>query len=86
MGVIRVRVTDEQREELVGISRRAVGRVALWLPKYSAHKHSPVERVWGRMKDEVAANRLAGSIEELAAYARRFFADLSPHVAPHEAA
>ncbi len=58
----------------------------LWLPKYSAHKHNPVERVWGLMKDEVAANRLAGSMEELAAYARRFFADLSPIPAPQEAA
>ncbi len=51
--------------------------VVLWLPKYSAHKHNPVERVWGRMKDDVAANRLAGSIEELVAHARRYFADIS---------
>jgi hypothetical protein len=31
------------------------------------------------MKAAVAADRLAGSIEELAAAARRFFADLAPH-------
>ncbi len=62
------------------------GVVVLWLPKYSAHKHNPVERVWGRMKDTVAANRLAGSIEELTAYARRFFTDLTPCVTPQEAA
>jgi transposase len=49
----------------------------LWLPKYAAHEVNPVERIWGLMKDDVAANRLAGSIEELAAKARRFFADLS---------
>jgi transposase len=46
----------------------------LWLPKYSAHEHNPIERVWGLMKDAVAANRLAGSIDILAAEAERFFA------------
>ena len=51
----------------------------LWLPKYAAHEVNPVERIWGLMKADVAANRLAGSIEELAAKARRFFADLAAH-------
>jgi transposase len=51
----------------------------LWLPKYAAHAANPVERIWGLMKAAVAADRLAGSIEELAAAARRFFADLAPH-------
>lgn len=51
----------------------------LWLPKYAAHEHNPVERIWGLMKDDVAANRLAGSIEALTQEARRFFADLAPH-------
>lgn len=51
----------------------------LWLPKYAAHEVNPVERIWGLMKDDVAANRLAGSIEELAAKARRFLADLAAH-------
>jgi hypothetical protein len=51
----------------------------LWLPKYAAHEVNPVERIWGLMKDDVAANRLASSIEELAAKARRFFADLAAH-------
>lgn len=46
----------------------------LWLPKYSAHEHNPIERVWGRLKDAVAANRLAGSIDALVAEAHRFFA------------
>jgi transposase len=46
----------------------------LWLPKYSAHEHNPIERVWGRLKDAVAANRLHGSIDELVAAADRFFA------------
>jgi hypothetical protein len=52
---------------------------ALWLPKYAAHEINPVERIWGLMKSAVAADRLAGSIEELAAAARQFFADLAPH-------
>ena len=52
---------------------------ALWLPKYAAHEVNPVERIWGLMKGAVAADRLAGSIEELTAAARRFFAELAPH-------
>jgi len=52
---------------------------ALWLPRYAAHEVNPVERIWGLMKSAVAADRLAGSIEELATAARRFFADLTPH-------
>lgn len=52
----------------------------LWLPKYSGHEENPAERIWGLMKDKVAANRLAGSIGELVASARRFFRnDLQPH-------
>lgn len=46
----------------------------LWLPKYTAHEHNPIERVWGLLKDAVAANRLQGSIEALVAEAERFFA------------
>ncbi len=53
-----------------------------WLPKYSAHEHNPLERGWGHLKDAVAANRLAGSIGELTAFARRFFATLAPHPVP----
>jgi hypothetical protein len=30
----------------------------LWLPKYAAHEVTPVERIWGLMKADVAANRL----------------------------
>lgn len=46
----------------------------LWLPKYSAHEHNPIERVWGLLKDAVAANRLAGSMDALVAEAHHFFA------------
>ncbi len=52
----------------------------LRLPKYSAHEVNPAERIWGLMKDQVASDRLAGSIDELVAKARHYFDhDLSPH-------
>lgn len=52
----------------------------LWLPAYAAHEVNPAERIWGLMKDAVAANRLAGSIGELVVKARAFFEhDLLPH-------
>ena len=58
-------------------------RVAvLWLPRYAAHDANPAERIWGLLKGEVAANRLAGSITALTAAARRFFATLAPHPVP----
>ncbi len=51
----------------------------LWLPKYAAHEENPAERIWGLMKDDVAANRLAATIDELTTAAQRFFRDLTPH-------
>jgi transposase len=57
----------------------------LWLPKYSAHEHNPIERVWALLKDAVAANRLHGSIEDLATEAEAFLATRSfqaPHPGP----
>ena len=58
-------------------------RVAvLWLPTYAAHDANPAERIWGLMKGDVAANRLAGGIAELTAAARRFFTTLPPHPVP----
>lgn len=54
----------------------------LWLPKYAAHDANPVERIWGLMKGDVAANRLAGGITELTLAARRFFTTLPPHPVP----
>src|SRR4051812_501051 len=59
----------------------------LWLPKYSAHEHNPIERIWGLLKDAVAANRLHGSIDELVAAAERFFATTTfPAPAPSDPA
>jgi len=54
----------------------------LWLPKYAGHDDNPAERIWGLMKDTVAANRLAGSIDHLVTAARRFFTELPPHPVP----
>ena len=51
----------------------------LWLPTYAAHETNPAERIWGLMKSAVAADRLAGSIDDLVWAARRFFTDLAPH-------
>lgn len=51
----------------------------LWLPKYAGHEDNPAERIWGLMKDKVAANRLAGSIDQLVSAAQRFFTELGPH-------
>jgi transposase len=47
----------------------------LWLPKYRAHEHNPIERVWGLLKDRVAANRLHGTIEALVEVAEQFLAE-----------
>jgi transposase len=54
----------------------------LWLPKYAGHEANPIERIWGLLKDTIAANRLSGSLDELTAAARRFFATLAPHPVP----
>jgi hypothetical protein len=49
---------------------------ALWLPKYGAHDVNPAERIWGLLKTDVAANRLAGTMAALVEAARRCFHDL----------
>jgi transposase len=56
-----------------------------WLPKYSAHEHNPIERVWGLLKDKIVANRLHGSIETLTAAAEQFLTEArfrAPNPAP----
>ena len=52
---------------------------ALWLPTYAAHQANPTERIWGLLKTAVAANRLAGNMDELVLAARQFFSELAPH-------
>jgi transposase len=53
----------------------------LFLPRYSGHRQNPVEKVWWRLKQQVTANRLHGSIEALEAAVHRFFATLTPQTA-----
>jgi transposase len=54
----------------------------LWLPKYAAYEVNPAERIWGLMKEDVAADRVAGRTAFLVAQARRFFQELAPHPVP----
>jgi transposase len=49
----------------------------LYLPAYSGHEENPVEKVWWRLKDKVAANRLHGSLEDLVATVHAFFASFT---------
>jgi hypothetical protein len=51
----------------------------LWLPTYAAHRANPVERIWGLLKDAVAADRLEGDLTALVAHIRRFCAELAPY-------
>src|SRR5215207_4422643 len=51
----------------------------VWLPTSSAHAHNPIERVWGLLKDAVAANRLHGSIDALVAEADRYLTQTHFH-------
>lgn len=50
----------------------------LWLPAYGGHKQNPVEKVWWRLKDQIAANRLHGSIEALVDAVHEFFGSFTP--------
>lgn len=50
----------------------------LYLPTYSGHRENPVEKVWWRLKDQIAANRLHGSVEALVAAVHAFFASFTP--------
>jgi len=52
------------------------------LEVFAENDANPVERIWGLLKDAVAANRLAGNIAALTSAAQRFFAALAPHPVP----
>ena len=58
----------------------------LWLPAYAGHEHNPVEKVWWRLKGQVAANRLHGSIDALVDAVHAFFASFTPAAARQLAA
>jgi len=79
-------VTHDAKVVRAWLARPEHARVRLlWLPKYTAHEHNPIERVWGLLKDKVAANRLHGGIDALAQEADRFLAETrfrAPHPAP----
>lgn len=51
-----------------------------YLPKYCSHLN-PVERLWLRMKDKVAANRLHGSIKHVLEAVDAFFTAMTPEQA-----
>jgi transposase len=53
----------------------------LYLPTYSGHKQNPVEKVWWRLKSQVAANRLHQDIDALVTCIHLFFASFTPQVA-----
>ena len=48
-----------------------------FLPKYCSHLN-PVEPIWLRLKNKVAANRLYGSIQALLEAVDRFFIEMTP--------
>jgi transposase len=58
----------------------------LYLPAYSGHKHNPVEKIWWRLKDQIAANRLHGSIDALVEAVHDFFGSFTPEDAQRLAA
>lgn len=50
----------------------------LFLPSYAGHEQNPVEKVWWRMKDRVAANRLRSDIGVLMGGVDEFFDSFTP--------
>jgi transposase len=51
-----------------------------FLPKYCSHLN-PVEPIWLQMKNQIAANRLYGSIKHLLSAVHTFFAKITPEQA-----
>ena len=73
-------VTHDAKLVRQWLARPEHGRFqVVWLPKYTAHEHNPIERVWGLLKDAVAANRLHGSIDALVAEADRYLTQTHFH-------
>jgi len=50
----------------------------LFLPAYSGHRYNPIEKVWWHLKQQVAANRLHGSIDALAGAVDHYFISRTP--------
>jgi transposase len=53
----------------------------LFLPSYAGHRENPVEKVWWRLKQQVAANRLYDDVDRLVAAVTQFFDGFTPEVA-----
>ena len=52
------------------------------LPTHYSHLN-PVEPIWRRLKDKVAANRLHGSMSQLLTTVAEFFSEMTPEQALH---
>lgn len=50
----------------------------LFLPAYSGHRYNPIEKVWWHLKQQVAANRLHGSIDALVGAVDHYFGSRTP--------
>ena len=50
----------------------------LFLPAYSGHRYNPIEKVWWHLKQQVAANRLHGSIDALVSAVHGYFGSRTP--------
>ncbi len=50
----------------------------LWLPKDTAHKVNPVEKVWWQLKGVIAANRYYGQLAIVLAAVERYFRERTP--------
>lgn len=53
----------------------------LFLPSYAGHRENPVEKVWWRLKQQVAANRLYDDVDALLAAVKQFFDGFTPEIA-----
>lgn len=52
----------------------------VWLP-FGSPKLNPIERIWGKLKDRIAANRWHGTLAALRKAAEEFFSTLTPEQA-----
>lgn len=67
-GVVKAWLAEQSRVQL------------FYLPTYCSHLN-PVEDIWLRLKDQIAANRLYGSMQRLLDTVACFFDDLTPELA-----
>ena len=67
-GLVKVWLAEQSRLQL------------FYLPKYCSHLN-PVENIWLRLKGQIAANRLYGSVQRLLDAVACFFVDMTPELA-----